>query len=84
MSEPQDPNILIEDIVQVLFAQPISQNQHDFLKNVLIPGLPDASWAMEYSEFLADPTDPDRLEGIKNKLKSLFRTLLKMPEFYLT
>ncbi len=84
MSEPQDVNKLLDDIVQILFAQSISQNQHDFLKNVLIPGLPDASWAMEYSEFLADPTDPDRLEGINNKLKALFRTLLKMPEFYLT
>jgi len=83
MSDPFNPNILIDDIVEVLFARPISQNQHDFLKNLLIPGLPDASWTMEYSEFLADPTDPDRIEGIKNKLKAMFGIMLKMPEFYL-
>ena len=83
-SDPYDPNVLIEDAVEVLFSHPISQNQHDFLKNLLIPGLQDVSWTMEYSEFLADPTDPDRLEGIKNKLKSMFGIMLKMPEFYLT
>ncbi len=78
-----DPNVLIEECIAVLFAYPISQNQHDFLKNLLIPGLPDASWTMEYSEYLADPTNPDRIEGITNRLKAMFQTILKMPEFYL-
>jgi len=79
-----DPNVLIEECARVLFAYPLSDNQHDFLKNLLIPGLPDASWTMEYSEYLADPTDPDRIEGITNRLKALFVTMLKMPEFYLS
>jgi uncharacterized protein (DUF1800 family) len=79
-----DPNVLIDECVNMLFAHPISSNQHDFLKNELIPGLPDMSWTMEYSEYLADPTNPDRIEGLNNRLTSLFSTMLKMPEFYLT
>lgn len=78
-----DPNVLIDECVRLLFSYPISTNQHDFLKNLLIPGLPDASWTMEYSEYLADPTNPDRIEGINNRLNAMFETMLKMPEFYL-
>jgi len=81
--EVLDPNVLIDECVQVFFSFPISQNQHDYLKNILLPGLPDFEWTVEYSEFLADPNNPDRREAIRNKLQGLFSSIFKMPEFYL-
>ena len=55
----------------------------DFLKEILIPGLPDYEWTIEYGEYLGDPTDPDKKDGVEGKLQALFEAMLKMPEFYL-
>ncbi len=82
-NNPSDPNALISDLTNVLFPFPISTGQIDFLKNILIPGLPDFEWTVEYSEFLAEPNDDSKRLAIENKLKSLFGAILKMPENYL-
>ncbi len=78
-----DPNKLIAGIAENIFVLPLSQNQIDFLKEVLIPGLPDFEWTVEYGEFLEDPEDPDKRNAITSKLKSLIFTMVKMPEFHL-
>ncbi len=80
---PTDPNDLINDLATVLFCYPISQGQLDFLKEVLVPGLPDFEWTVEYGEHLADPDDAQKREGVVRKLEALFGTMLKMPEIYL-
>jgi len=78
-----DPNALISGIATYLFAEPLASNQLSFLKEVLIPGLPDFEWTLEYSEYLQDPTNPELRDAVLTKLQSLCRTLFKMPEFYL-
>ena len=78
-----DPNRLIEDLGVLLFPYPISQSQVDFLKEILIPGLPDYEWTVEYSDYLSDPEDIDKRIGVENKLKALLGAMLKMPENYL-
>ncbi len=83
LSNAGDPNDLITDLVNVLFPFAISAGQIDFLKDILIPGLPDFEWTVEYSEYLSDPTDESKRSAIENKLKSLFGAILKMPENYL-
>jgi len=83
LGNPLDPNDLITDLANVLFPNPISQGQLDFLKEILIPGLPDYEWTVEYSDYLADPNNPDLRLGAETKLRALFSTMLKMPEMYL-
>jgi len=83
LDNPFDPNELINDLAKTLYPFPISQEQLDFLKDVLIPGLPDFEWTVEYSDYVADPTNQDKRDGVINKLEALLKTMLKMPEFYL-
>ncbi len=78
-----DPNILIESLTNTIFPFSISQGQKDFLKEVLIPGLPDFEWTVEYGEYFEDQDNPDKREGVETKLNALFEAMLKMPEFYL-
>lgn len=78
-----DPNILIDTIAETIFPFSISQSQKDFLKEVLIPGLPDFEWTVEYGEYYEDQDNPDKREGVETKLNALFEAMLKMPEFYL-
>ena len=51
------------------------------LKDVLIPGLPDFEWTVEYSDYLADPSNQALEESVENKLKSLFSVMVRMSEF---
>ncbi|MCB0517875.1 MAG: DUF1800 domain-containing protein [Lewinellaceae bacterium] len=80
----EDPNILIETLAKILYPQPLTQGQLDFLKDVLIPGLPDFEWTVEYAEYLNNPTDPGAVAAVQSKLQSLLVTMLSMPEFYLS
>lgn len=83
LGNPLEPNELIMDLANVLFPNPISKGQLEFLKEILIPGLPDYEWTVEYADYLEDPDNPDKRLGVETKLKALFNTMLKMPEMYL-
>jgi len=78
-----DPNALIYGISNNLLVYPITENQKDFLKEVIIPGLPDFEWTVEYGEFLGDPLNEEKRNAINNKLVALFRAITEMPEFQL-
>ena len=76
-----DPNILIEALSQSLFNYPLTQDQLESLKDVLIPGLPDFEWTVEYTDYLGDPGNSDLKESVENKLKSLLSVMVRMSEF---
>lgn len=76
-----DPNVLINELANVLFNYPITSGQLTSLKDVLIPGLPDFEWTLEYSDYLSDPANPAFLRPVENKLKNLFSVMVRMSEF---
>lgn len=76
-----DPNILINGLVERLFNYDITQSQIDSLKAVLIDGLPDFEWTVEYSEYLADPTNKSLAISVDKKLRNLIAVMVQMSEF---
>lgn len=78
-----DPNELIYGIAANMYSYQITEEQKDYLKEILIPGLPDFEWTVEYSDYLANPFDPAKQTAINGKLVDLFTALLEMPEFQL-
>ncbi|MDV7393813.1 hypothetical protein RZS08_20715, partial [Arthrospira platensis SPKY1] len=83
VSNPSDPNALIEDLARLLFPLPISEERRDMLKEILIPGLPDFEWTDEYGEYLANPGNNGLANAIDAKLRNLVRAMLTMPDFFL-
>tara|TARA_B110000091_G_scaffold212114_1_gene258120 strand:+ start:2870 stop:4492 length:1623 start_codon:yes stop_codon:yes gene_type:complete len=81
ITNANDPSILITSLANQLFNNDISQNQIDSLKDILIPGLPDYEWTIEYSDFLANPSDTALRISIENKLRNLIGTMVQMSEF---
>ncbi|WP_298882054.1 DUF1800 family protein [uncultured Polaribacter sp.] len=77
----QDPNVLIAELSNQLFNYPIIQSQIDALKDILIPGLPDFEWTVEYSNFLNNPADEALKISVDNKLRSLIAVMVQMSEF---
>jgi len=78
---PSDPNELIFGISELLFPYRITEGQKDYLKEILIPGLPDFEWTIEFSHYLDDPEDVDAKASISSKLKEVLTAMVQMPEF---
>lgn len=84
VSDPLNPNTLITEFAQLLYPQPLDQGQFAFLKEVLIPGLPDFEWTLEYSDFLTYPNDPELRASVTNKLRALLDAMMSLAEFHLS
>ena len=78
-----EPIDLIDEISFILYPNPIVQEQKDFLKEILIPGLPDFEWTVEYGQYLSDPGNTNLANGVAERLRNLIEAMLSMPEFYL-
>ncbi|NNE29974.1 MAG: DUF1800 domain-containing protein [Saprospiraceae bacterium] len=83
MDSPADPNSVITEFAMTLLPRPLSIGQIGYLKQVLIPGLPDFEWEVEYLEYTGDPTNEQLANGVRNKLKNLLTVILTMAEYQL-
>ncbi|MBP9161467.1 MAG: DUF1800 domain-containing protein [Flavobacteriales bacterium] len=61
LTDPYDPNILINDLAELLFAVPVSQAVKDQLKhNFLLQGQQsDYYWSSAYETYVTDPNTTD-------------------------
>lgn len=84
VSDPLNPNTLIQEWTQILLPMPLTQDQYDFLKESLIPGLPDYEWTLEYSVYLSDPSNQDQKRAAVAKLKALLKNIMNLAEYHLT
>ena len=82
-SSPSDPNILIGELCELLLPVQVSEDQITLLKEVLIPGLPDFEWTLEWNNFKSNPEDSDLKEAVGNALRLLLDTIMNMAEYYL-
>lgn len=83
VSDPSDPNRIVAEFSQALFPIPITDTQKAFLKETLIPGLPDYEWTSEWNSYQADPTNQTKLNAVKSKLQALVRFMMDMAEYQL-
>jgi len=84
LSNPEDINVLLDDLAMTLTIRPFSEEQKIFFKALLIPGLPDFEWTEEYLLWKADPENLATRVPLENKLYFLFAVITFMPEFQLS
>ena len=80
----QDPNLLIAEFVRLLVPLSLTASQLDFLKNALIPGLPDFEWTSEWTRYLATPADLTKRNAVASKLSAMTRALAGLAEYQLS
>ncbi|MEO0727970.1 MAG: DUF1800 family protein, partial [Bacteroidota bacterium] len=84
LDNPMDVNAMIAEITTLLLPQPLSEGQLFALKELLIPGLPDFEWTLEYGNYLGEPENEELREAVERKLQDFFSGLLNMAEFHLS
>jgi len=83
LDTPEDPNAIVDQCALILFPKPISPERKAALKEILLPGLPDFEWTVEYLAYAADPTNPAYANPVEAKLRGLIRAIVTMPDFFL-
>jgi uncharacterized protein (DUF1800 family) len=83
LDNPDDATLVIEDLVKLFYPKDITAVRKLALKNVLLQGLPDFEWPLQYNDYLANPTNPTFVDPIKNRLKALLYKMFQFPEFQL-
>ncbi len=81
--EALDVNRLLDQLGELCFPMPLTDGQRSGLKEILIPGLPDFEWTVEYSEYLADPDNEDIAASVDAKLRAMLDVMLNVAEFQL-
>lgn len=83
LNRPDEPNLLIDELCEYLYAIPLTSGQKAFLKSTLIPGLPDYEWTVEWMEYVNDPMNALKSTPVRTKLQILLATIMQMPEYQL-
>ena len=62
----------------------MEESQINELKEILIPGLPDFEWTVEWNKYINNPEDENQKNAIENQLKNLLTKMCSMAEYQLT
>ena len=79
-----DCNLLIDEYVRLMLPIALTANQLAFLKNALLPGLPDFEWTVEWQQYLAAPTNTAKKAAVTTKLQAMLRALMGLAEYHLS
>ena len=82
-SDPGDPNALLAEWALLLLPVTLTQEQQNGLKEILIPGLPDFEWTVEWNKYKNNPGDVNQKKAVETVLRNVLRAILRMPEYYL-
>lgn len=79
-----DPNLVVAEFVRLMVPIALTANQLAFLKNTLLPGLPDFEWTAEWNMYLATPTNAARKNAVLTKLQAMLKALAVLGEYHLS
>jgi hypothetical protein len=81
---PDDPNLLIDSILQVLMPMPFSTAKKQVLKSILLSGqAQDYYWTVAWKNYTANPGDKAARDTVWYRLAALHKYLMGQPEYQL-
>jgi uncharacterized protein (DUF1800 family) len=86
LANPSDPNLLINQSLDILYRVPLSASTMLALKqNILLGGLTtDTYWTIAWNTYVANPTDAVAKGTVFSRLQTLYKYLMNLPEYHLS
>ncbi len=86
LSNPADPNVLIDDALSILFRVPLSATAKQTIKEqiLLTNQTQDYYWTNAWNAYIVNPTDQATYNIINNRLKSFYQYLMNLAEYQLS
>jgi uncharacterized protein (DUF1800 family) len=84
LPRPDDPNRLIEDLLNVLLPVPVSDGKKKHMKNILLSNqAQDYYWTIAWKNYQANPRDKGAFDTVWYRLGALNKYIMNLPEYQL-
>jgi uncharacterized protein (DUF1800 family) len=88
LSNPGNPDTLINESVQLLYMMDLPEKEKIYIKEgILLSGLQgnmsDHYWTDAWNKMKTNPTDKANQKDVLNKLRSLYKYLMNLPQYQL-
>jgi len=86
LSNPSNPNALIDDSILYLYRMPLSaSSKAQIKKDILLSGqAQDYYWTDAWNTFISNPNNTTNANNVKNKLRDLYKYLMNLAEYQLS
>jgi uncharacterized protein (DUF1800 family) len=86
LSNPVDPNVLINDSLNILYRVPLSENSKAIIKKQLLLSGQDQDyyWSNAWNAYLATPNDNAVYQTVYTRLRDLYKYLMNLAEYQLS
>ena len=83
-SNPYDINDILFELNAVMVPYPFTEMQISAIKEVILPGLPDYEWTLEYELHKSNPNNVQIRRSLEQKFRSMLAYIMQMPEYQLS
>lgn len=84
LSDPKDPDRVIDDLSLVLYPKSLAANQKTVLRNLLLNGTTPQGWATFYDNYRSNPNSNTNRQALESRLRPLLAYMMRMPEIHLS
>jgi uncharacterized protein (DUF1800 family) len=85
LSDPLDPNNLIQEVIDRHYGVDVSQNIKDYLKSILLNGQTnDSYWSVAWDDYINDPGNMTYYNIVLTRLRSMYKYLMNLSEYQLS
>lgn len=82
-SAPANINTLIDELCELAYPLSAPAESKTQFKQVLLGGLPDYEWTVEWNDFMSDEQNETKRTAVENKLRAMLKYMLAMAEYQL-
>jgi len=85
LPNPSDPNLLINDALDILYRVPISDQSKQTIKQqiLLTNQTQDYYWTNAWNAHIGNPSDATAYDVVNNRLKNLYKYFMNLAEYQL-
>jgi uncharacterized protein (DUF1800 family) len=84
LSNPFDINDILAELNSLMMSYPFTDPQLLAIKEVILPGLPDYEWTLEYELHKQQPNNVQIRRSLEQKFRSMLVYMMQMPEYQLS
>ncbi|MFT3825576.1 MAG: DUF1800 domain-containing protein [Chitinophagaceae bacterium] len=86
LSNPADPNVVINETLDILYRVPISENSKSIIKKQILLSAQeqDYYWSNAWNALLANPGDMTAYQTVYTRLQSLLKYFMNLAEYQLS
>lgn len=82
-ASPYEVEAFIRQFALLFLPKTLEATQISYFKEILIPGLPDFEWSVEFDHYQQNLDDDAVVTAMANKVRSFVLAMIDLPEFQL-